>query len=505
MDVAAAALRNLSQVHDDSLPRLPSAPARAIQRTYPGAPHTDSSSIDIELERLPTAASTPGKSVVAVSVRRGAPESPGLSRSASSADLESSRPVSPVLAETEVRQSWHDPYKNRFRVAACSMINFLAGMNDGASGAVIPYMEKYYNAGYGTVSLIFVGNAVGFIISAFLLDTIRHHLGRDKTLLLSQSMTLLGFIPMALGAPFPLIVISFFLFGAGSAIFLAIANIFCGSLQNATSILGMMHGCYGIGATIAPLVATSIVTGAHQPWHRYYFLTLGLTLFTIVFAPWSFWNYNGPEDTPAATAAADIQQPNKLLAMFRALRSRIVLLGAIFIFSYQGSEVSISGWVISFLISARNGDPASVGYVTAGFWGGITLGRFLLSAPAHKIGEKLFVYGAVAGAIVFEGLVWGVPDIVGDAVAVSIVGLLLGPVYPCAMAVFLNSMTRKEKLSGVGVITAFGSSGGAVAPFVTGILAQAISTWVLHPVVIFFFSVMLAAWWGIPGIRKRKD
>jgi hypothetical protein len=30
--------------------------------------------------------------------------------------------------------------------------------------------------------------------------------------------------------------------------------------------------------------------------------------------------------------------------------------------------VSISGWIISYLINYRDGDPAKVGYVTAGFW-----------------------------------------------------------------------------------------------------------------------------------------
>lgn len=104
--------------------------------------------------------------------------------------------------------------------------------------------------------------------------------------------------------------------------------------------------------------------------------------------------------------------------MVKSFRSKIVLLGALFIFAYQGAEVSISGWVISFLLATRHGDPSSVGYVTSGFWGGITVGRFVLSHPAHKIGEKIFVYGVVVGAAAFQMLVWFVPNFVGDAVAV---------------------------------------------------------------------------------------
>ncbi|KAJ4149304.1 hypothetical protein NW754_000743 [Fusarium falciforme] len=192
-------------------------------------------------------------------------------------------------------------------------------------------------------------------------------------------------------------------------------------------------------------------------------------------------------------------------SMFMAMKLRVVLLGSIFIFAYQGAEVSISGWVISFLINARDGDPSSVGYVTAGFWAGITLGRFLLSGPAHRIGEKPFVYGLTLGALAFQILVWFVPNIVGNAVAVSIVGLLLGPIYPCGAAVFMRRMSRREVLSGIGTISACGSAGGAVAPFITGLLAQAAGTFVLHPIVIFLFIVMLLCWYFLPAEEKRDE
>ncbi|KAM3511552.1 hypothetical protein MY11210_004838 [Beauveria gryllotalpidicola] len=139
----------------------------------------------------------------------------------------------------------------------------------------------------------------------------------------------------------------------------------------------------------------------------------------------------------------------------------------------------------SFRSSSRRATapPASVGYVTAGFWGGITLGRFLLVAPAQRIGEKRYVYGLVVGALVFELLVWLVPDVVGNAVAVSIVSAsCLAPCTRAPCPPFLRGMSHKETLSGMGTIRAFGSMGGAVWPFIVGLLAQAVDTWVLHPI-----------------------
>lgn len=360
------------------------------------------------------------------------------------------------------------------------------------------------------MSLIFVGNAMGFIMAAAFIDLLRERLGRSKTLFISQAIMVAAYIPLVCTAPFPMIVVSFFLAGFGMSLNLAIANHFSGSMRNSTAVLGVMHGSYGVGATVGPLIATSIVAVAHAIWSRFYFITLGTAVFNAFFAYWAFIGYE-KEVAPQVLVAPDEAgrpAPNpasNLAGMFSALSSRVVLLGALFIFAYQGAEVSISGWVISFLLTSRNGDPSRVGYVTAGFWGGVTLGRFLLSAPAHKVGEKKFVYGVVVGAAVFELLVWLVPNVVGDAVAVAVVGLLLGPVYPCAASVFMRGMSRSEQVRGLGVISAFGSSGGAAAPFATGLLAQVVGTFVLNPIAIFLFGVMIACWYGQPDRPKRTE
>ncbi len=172
---------------------------------------------------------------------------------------------------------------------------------------------------------------------------------------------------------------------------------------------------------------------------------------------------------------------------------------------YQGAEVAISGWVISYLIHYRNGDPSQVGNVTAGFWAGITVGRVFITHPAHKLGEKLAVILLIIGAAVSQLLVWLVPNIIGNAVAESIVGLFLGPIYPCATAVFARLLPRRLQISSLSLIASMGSSGGAMIPFITGLLAQKLSTIVLHPIVLISLASMTATWLLLPRIGKRTE
>ncbi|RSM19413.1 hypothetical protein CDV31_001838 [Fusarium ambrosium] len=467
----------------EELYRPLTTPARTVPRTYPGAPQRES----FDLHRIP--------------VRDG--HQSGTATPRAENDLEMSRPSSPEAVE--VMPSAWQPFMNRFRLFAVCLANLGNALSDSAAGALIPYMEKYYNIGYGVVSLIFVGQAIGFIMAAVFLDALRAKLGRAKLLGLGQALVTLSYIPLICGAPFPVIVCSFFFVGFSISVNVGIGNLFCGGLRNGTFMLGMLHGTYGIGGTVGPLIATALVTAANALWTRYYILTCAIGVCTFSLLMWSFWNYE-KELSPAARARETAQAGESMMnSMFMAMKLRVVLLGSIFIFAYQGAEVSISGWVISFLINARDGDPSSVGYVTAGFWAGITLGRFLLSGPAHRIGEKPFVYGLTIGALAFQILVWFVPNIIGNAVAVSIVGLLLGPIYPCGAAVFMRRMSRREVLSGIGTISACGSAGGAVAPFITGLLAQAAGTFVLHPIVIFLFLVMLLCWYFLPEEEKRDE
>ncbi|KAI6864419.1 hypothetical protein KC334_g20234, partial [Hortaea werneckii] len=229
---------------------------------------------------------------------------------------------------------------------------------------------------------------------------------------------------------------------------------------------------------------------------------------------WAFWGleteptsrfHHNSNDAQDEQSGAETRQPSKMRLLGRALQNRITLIGALFIFTYQGAEVAESGWFISYLIDYRNGNPQKVGYVTAGFWGGITVGRFVITHASRKVGEKKLVFGLGAGVLIFQLMSWLIPDVIGNAVAVAIVGLLLGPVCPCAWSMFNHLLTPSIQTTSVGFISSAGSSGGAIVPLITGLLTQTEGTYVLHPVCIASFAVVLACWAGMPRVGKRKE
>lgn len=99
--------------------------------------------------------------------------------------------------------SFSFPPKNRQRMLCVCVTQLGNGLNDAALGALLPYIEADYGIGYAIVSLIFVTNAAGFILAAFVTELTLARLGRARTLMLAEVILLTGLVMVALCPPAP--------------------------------------------------------------------------------------------------------------------------------------------------------------------------------------------------------------------------------------------------------------------------------------------------------------
>lgn len=67
------------------------------------------------------------------------------------------------------------------------------------------------------------------------------------------------------------------------------------------------------------------------------------------------------------------------------LHLRVVHLLTIFAIIYEGVEVTLGGWSVTFIIDKRGGG-SEAGYISSGFFGGLTLGRVGLIWLNKKVG-----------------------------------------------------------------------------------------------------------------------
>ncbi|KNG81796.1 MFS efflux transporter [Aspergillus nomiae NRRL 13137] len=196
----------------------------------------------------------------------------------------------PQTTERATNQTLPQEKANWQLVSACLM-NFGNGMNDSAPGALIPYLEKDYHIGYAIVSLIFIANAVGFILAAPLTYTIKAKVGHCRSYALSMGLVTVSYIAIVCHPPFAVIVAAFLLLGFGMAMSIAMNNVFCANLPNSTTALGCFSGAYGIGGVISPLFATAMVSHDIR-WTYFYTITLAVSVANLLLSSFAFRDYD---------------------------------------------------------------------------------------------------------------------------------------------------------------------------------------------------------------------
>lgn len=131
---------------------------------------------------------------------------PGSGR-ASPLNLDENQAIVPIAPSVK------HPYMNRWRILACCIAFFIQGVNDSAPGALLPYMERYYSIRYAMVSLIFVANAIGFIVAAPFCHMLNDRFGRAKILSACTTLNIIAYIALVCQPPFAVVVFAFLFLG----------------------------------------------------------------------------------------------------------------------------------------------------------------------------------------------------------------------------------------------------------------------------------------------------
>lgn len=113
---------------------------------------------------------------------------------------------------------------------------------------------------------------MGYTLAAVLNQRLHTTLGQRGVALIGPSCHLLSYVINCVHPPYPVLVISFIFAGFGNGIEDAAWNAWIGNMANANELLGVLHGLYGVGAVISPLIATSMIASAGLPWYSFYYV-----------------------------------------------------------------------------------------------------------------------------------------------------------------------------------------------------------------------------------------
>jgi len=378
-------------------------------------------------------------------------------------------------------------------VLACCWSVVVMGWNDGSTGPLILRMESFWNVGFAIVSLLYVSSFVGFIVAGLLNVWLADKFGFGKIVVMGSCCQLIAAILESTGPPFPVFALAFAFNGFGGALLNAQLNTLIASMPDSAPKLGILHMSYGVGAFLSPFAATQF---AQMPrWSLGYvvqavFALTGVLVYIVVF------RFKAEDQILGAwiDGPAEPIEGSKIKQIFRLSTVHVL---AFFVLVYVGLEVTLGGWIVTYLVQVRGGGPSS-GYASSGFFGGLALGRVLLLWVNKKLGTSRVIYIYSTLVIALLMIVWFVPSVIGDAIAAALIGLLLGPFFPLIIGVSRQILPRGLLAGAIGWIGSFGQAGSALFPFITGALAQKYGIKILQPMLVAMMCVDICLWAALP-------
>ncbi len=142
------------------------------------------------------------------------------------------------------------------------------------------------------------------------------------------------------------------------------------ALSGRLRLLNMLHGAYGVGSAIGPLVVTAAIL--ITSWRPAYFLLIALELL-LAYGWWRTSSHWTPEvaDDDGAAAVADA-----LTTARRGTSVCSLALGVGAFFFYTGLEVTAGQWAASFFRGPLGLSAGSAGPAVFAYWGSLTAARF---------------------------------------------------------------------------------------------------------------------------------
>ncbi|KAG8873991.1 hypothetical protein FRB98_008691 [Tulasnella sp. 332] len=315
---------------------------------------------------------------------------------------------------------------------------------------------------------------------------------------------------MSPAPPFPVLCVFSVVNGFGIALQDAQANTFIASIpRRASTNMGILHAVYGLGAFTSPFIATQFAQ--MQCWSFHFLVSMFIALLntgTLLFA------FRGkrqeffiPEPSPRSAAGEPEVQHDTSTKYKKVLGHRAVQLMSAYILVYVGVEVTIGGWIFTYLLNERHGGP-SAGYVSSGFFGGLTLGRVILLPLTKKLGYNLAVYIYLALTIALV--------ICGSPICSAYNPDMTVPpnqprIYHLVRAQPHRQRNRATNIlppwmlgGSIGFIAATGQAGSAIFPFATGALSNRFGVRVLEPLLVAMLFLQMIIWFFVTNLKVSR-
>ena len=370
----------------------------------------------------------------------------------------------------------------RVILVALAFLAFVSlGLPDTLLGVAWPSVRAAFGLPLSQLGTLLLCSTSGYLLASFTSGAIVARLGVGRLLVASSlavAISLFGFA----AAPGWWAMLAFgVLAGLGAGAIDAAVNAFAAH-EFSPRVLNWLHACWGIGASLGPLVMTvAIAAGAGWRW-GYAAVGFALAGMTACFiATVRLWDTGGHHSSP--DAARDGSRSASVPITF-ALRRPMVWMNVALFFVYTGVAASAGSWAYTLLTESRGVPRTVAGTCVAAYWASLTAGRIAFGQASSRVAPVVLLRLATAVAPVAALMIWLNPLGRGDVAGLVLLGFVLAPVYPLLMSQTPARLGRDVAAHAIGFQVSSACLGVSVLPGLAGVLARHLGIPVVAPFIV---------------------
>ncbi|HVR70988.1 MAG TPA: MFS transporter [Vicinamibacteria bacterium] len=339
------------------------------------------------------------------------------------------------------------------------------GLPDGLLGVAWPSIRRTFDLPLSQLGSLLALIMAGYLSSSFLSGTLVGRWGVGRLLLWSNVTMVVSCVGYALAPHWGVMLVCGLLAGLGAGAIDAGINAYTAA-HFPPRVMSWLHGSWGLGAALGPLVMTTVLTAGLAWRWGYAVVAVALAAMALAFARTRDW-----WDAAAAVRSAAPVVPPAMAGIGETLARPAVWLHLAFFFLYTGLEASAGQWAYSILTEARGRAPASAGIWVGAYWGSLTLGRFACGLIAPRVSTDALLRLCTLVAPLGAGLFWfgrGAPALAG----LCLLGFILAPIFPLTISATPGRLGSGFAAHAIGFQVSAACVGGAALPAAGGLIAR---------------------------------
>ncbi len=345
-----------------------------------------------------------------------------------------------------------------------SMGAFLvSGMLVSFLGAILPAWRYHLRADFREVGAYFLSLNLGFLLSAGAAHFLLPRKGVKFVLILASGVACGGFLCLALSSlpvspiwrlPAVLAIgVSAGLLNAG--LFQTISPLYRHDRAATLNVAGAM---FGLGCLITAL----LVAGTYFVYNVPSILILFALLPGFYAGIWA----------KAKISQDPVMHQLPISQVLRDFRNPGAILFSLVLFFQFGNEWSMAGWLPLFLIRRLGISPATSLLMLALFWAALLVGRIASQVVLKRMNHGLLMLVSIVSALLGTVVLASTNNGFGAVMGILFVGAGFASIYPLVVEKIANRFPYYHPGFYNGIFS-LGITGGLLAPWILGYVAQA--------------------------------